>query len=100
MPSSRGGLPDLGIEPASCLLSLLHWQVGSLLLAPPGKTVMLCSHSDVPRGRELTSDPTDVGLQDKCPLTLPRWATYQRTANVQLYSVSLFALNSMPYLFP
>ena len=32
---SPGDLPDPGIEP--CLLSLLHWQVGSLPLAPPGK---------------------------------------------------------------
>ena len=29
-------LPDLGIEPES-LTSNLHWQVGSLPLAPPGK---------------------------------------------------------------
>ena len=35
MSSSRG-LPDPGIESVS--LSLLHWQVGSLPLAPPGKT--------------------------------------------------------------
>ena len=37
MSSSRG-LPDPGIEPVS--LSLLHWQVGSLPLAPPGKPTM------------------------------------------------------------
>ena len=30
-------LPDLGIKPALCLL---HWQAGSLLLAPPGKHVL------------------------------------------------------------
>ena len=30
-----GDLPDPGIETAS--LCLLHWQVGSLLLVPPGK---------------------------------------------------------------
>jgi len=30
-----GDLPNPGIEPES--LCLLHWQVGSLLLAPPGK---------------------------------------------------------------
>ena len=29
-----GDLPDLGIE---CLICLLHWQSGSLPLAPPGK---------------------------------------------------------------
>ena len=34
MPSS-GDLPDPGIEPTS--LCLLHWQAGSLPLAPPGK---------------------------------------------------------------
>ena len=38
-----GDLPDSGIEPTSPvsysfrLLRLLHWQVGSLPLAPPGK---------------------------------------------------------------
>ena len=32
---SPGALPDPGIEPAS--LWLLHWQVGSLPLVPPGK---------------------------------------------------------------
>ena len=30
-----GVLPDPGLNP--CLLCLLHWQVGSLSLAPPGK---------------------------------------------------------------
>ena len=30
-----GDLPDAGFEPAS--FSLLHWQAGSLPLAPPGK---------------------------------------------------------------
>ena len=84
-----GGLHNLGIEAVSCLLSLLHWQAGSLPLVPPWKPMVLCSYSDVPRGRELTSHPTDVGLQDKCPLTLSSWATYQRRANVELYSESL-----------
>ena len=36
LPSpSPGDLPDSGIEPGS--LCLLHWQAGSLLLAPSGK---------------------------------------------------------------
>ena len=34
MPSSSD-LPDPGMEPTP--LNLLHWQVGSLSLAPPGK---------------------------------------------------------------
>ena len=33
MPSPPGDLPDPGIKPAS----LMHWQVGSLPLVPPGK---------------------------------------------------------------
>ena len=37
MASSRG-LPDPGIESMS--LCLLHWQVGSLPLVPPGKPTM------------------------------------------------------------
>ena len=32
-----GDLPDSGLEPAS--LMSLHWQVGSLPLAPPGKPI-------------------------------------------------------------
>ena len=39
MPSSRGSTWPQGSNP--CLLCLLHWQVGSLLLAPPGKPPML-----------------------------------------------------------
>ena len=34
-----GDLPNTGIEP--CLFCLLHWQVGSLPLAPPGKPVIM-----------------------------------------------------------
>ena len=33
--TSPGDLPDPGMEPS--LLHLLHWQEGSLPLAPPGK---------------------------------------------------------------
>ena len=33
--SPPGDLPDTGIKP--CFSCLLHWQVGSLLLVPPGK---------------------------------------------------------------
>ena len=36
-----GDLPNPRIEPSS-LTSLLHWQVGSLPLAPPGKPLFLC----------------------------------------------------------
>ena len=36
--SSPGDLPNPGIQPA-CLICLLHWQAGSLPLAPPGKPV-------------------------------------------------------------
>ena len=35
MLSPPGDLPDTGVE--SDLLCLLHWQVGSLPLVPPGK---------------------------------------------------------------
>ena len=37
MPSSRGIFPTQGLNP--CLLCLLHWQVGSLSLAPNGKSI-------------------------------------------------------------
>ena len=37
MPSSRGIFPTQGLNP--CLLGLMHWQVDSLLLVPPGKPI-------------------------------------------------------------
>ena len=37
---SPGDLPDPGIKPG-CLLCLLYWRAGSLLLAPPGKPLKL-----------------------------------------------------------
>ena len=40
-----GDLPNAEIEPMS--LSLLHWQVGSLPLAPPGKPVHTHTHTHV-----------------------------------------------------
>ena len=39
MPSSRGIFPTQGSNPR--LLDLLHWQAGSLALAPPGKPYFL-----------------------------------------------------------
>ena len=36
----QGNLPDPGIEPES-LLHLLHWQVGSIPLPPPGKPMVM-----------------------------------------------------------
>ena len=38
MPSSRGSSRPRG--PNVCLLCLLHWPMGSLLLAPPGKPIL------------------------------------------------------------
>ena len=53
-----GDLPDTGIEPASLpLLCLLHWQAGSLPLAPPGKPgrilpfLKVCDSNQHVRGR-------------------------------------------------
>ena len=39
-----GDLPDSGIEPVS-VTSNLHWQVGSLPLAPPGKPTAPCQEN-------------------------------------------------------
>ena len=38
MPFSRGIFPTQDSNP--CLLCLLHWQAGSLLLVPPGKPIL------------------------------------------------------------
>ena len=38
VPSSRGIFPTQGLNP--CLLCLLHWQLGSLPRAPPGKPIL------------------------------------------------------------
>ena len=40
----QGIFPDQELNP--CLLGLLHWQVGSLPLAPPGKPITGCSRVD------------------------------------------------------
>ena len=40
-----GDLPNLGIETE--VLMSLHWQVGSLPLAPPGKPRRLAEHASV-----------------------------------------------------
>ena len=39
-------LPDPGLEPVSDLLHILHWQAGSLLLAPPGKPPKIAKRPD------------------------------------------------------
>ena len=46
-PSPRD-FPDPGLNP--CLLSLQHWQVGSLPLAPPGKASELIVLKEKKRG--------------------------------------------------
>ena len=44
-----GDLPDPGIKPAT-LKIYLHWQVGSLPLAPPGKMIIYMAHELFPSG--------------------------------------------------
>ena len=39
--SPLGDIPNSGVEPRRQLLCLLHWQLGSLPLAPPGKPQVL-----------------------------------------------------------
>ena len=39
-------LPDPGLEPGSGLLHILHWQAGSLPLAPPGKPPKIAKRPD------------------------------------------------------
>ena len=38
---SPGGSPNPGIKPATLMSPALHWQAGSLLLAPPGKPMTI-----------------------------------------------------------
>ena len=79
--SPPGDLPDPGIE--TCLLGPLHWQVGSLPLAPPGKL-------------DATSTYLEIGLS--CPLgTSPKLhqsllsASYPPTPSPQLCSSPLLS---------
>ena len=51
MPSPRGSSWPQGSN--QCLLGLLHWQVGSLPLAPPGKSLM-CFYSITKEIRAVT----------------------------------------------
>ena len=54
-----GDLPDPGIKPAS--FCLLHWQMGSLPLAPPGKTFSVLGWESAQLCPTLC-DPTDGSL--------------------------------------
>ena len=61
-----GDLPNPGIKPTS-LMSNLHWQVDSLLLAPPGKARSY--HAAAAAAKSLQScptlcDPMDCSLPD------------------------------------
>ena len=47
---SPGDLPDPGIEPMS--LCLLHWQAGSLPLAPPGKPRLQTRYLEMLKGTD------------------------------------------------
>ena len=61
----QGIFPTQGSDP--CLLNLLHWQVGSLPPAPPGKPpLLLCgylkhSQQDFPGGSVVKNSPTNTG---------------------------------------
>ena len=61
-----GDLPNPGIEPAS--LSLLHWQVGSLLLVPPGKPIVMVTRNYFLTAFSSLRLPI---LMEVCPLIFP-----------------------------
>ena len=53
--SSRGLFPTQGANP--WLLCLLHWQAGSLPLAPPGKPRSLIAGFELPQGQKQWESP-------------------------------------------
>ena len=62
-----------------CLLNLLHWQMGSLPLAPPRKPPLLCgylkhSQQDFPGGSVVKNPPTNPGDRGSTP-SPGRWTT-------------------------
>ena len=56
MPSSKGIFPTQGSN--QCLLPLLHWQAGSLPLAPPGKPIIRLGLSN-PKASVLNRNSAD-----------------------------------------
>ena len=59
-----GIFPTQGLNP--CLLRLLHWQVGSSLLVPPGKPLLLLYQVAIESGLE----PTTQGRRSQLALNL------------------------------
>ena len=72
MSSSRGIFPTQGWNP--CLFCLLHWQAGSLTLAPPGKCLSL-EFSSVQFSRSVRSDSLQPHepqhIRPPCPSPTP-----------------------------
>ena len=70
MPSFRGIFPIQGLN--LHLLSLLHWQAGSLPLAPPGKpTNSEKSESELLSPVQLFANPGIVPVRLFCPWNSP-----------------------------
>ena len=75
--------------PDLCLLNLLHWQMGSLPLAPPRKPPLLCgylkhSQQDFPGGSVVKNSPTNPGDRDSTP-SPGRWTTPRAGAAKLVY---------------
>ena len=58
--SSRGSSPTQGSNPS--LLHILHWQAGSLPLAPPGKPTNVNRFSSVAQSCPSLCDPMDCSM--------------------------------------
>ena len=79
LPSpSQGDLPNSGLEHAS--LCLLHWQVGSLPLAPPGKPIW-----HIPPNKDLCSI--------SCPMSMAKYhpTAFQNVSKFSCYCFHSFA---------
>ena len=63
----QGIFSTQGLNP--CLLHLLHWQAGSLPLAPPGKSIR--SLANAVQGAAATADSVLLSRADSCDVRQP-----------------------------
>ena len=96
-----GDLPNPGINPNLCLLCLLHWQAGSLLLAPPGKPCYSSVMGKCWRGNTtlLQWDWMKVGSKGILSLTSQFWVEIGKWKVYKAYQVTLVSSSKHHILF-
>ena len=81
MVSSRGSSLTQGSN--MCLLHLLHWQVGSLPLVPPGKPVSPACQLKILRLCNLNNEVNQFQSMNQSPICLTLWRTLIHTVTFE-----------------